>query len=76
MAIQYVCRYCHASLGKLDSHLLTESQLGFDRLTPEERKDIITSDIEGNCQVSVVCESCEQLIESNPDLLLLPHLFH
>ncbi|TCS94294.1 anti-sigma-F factor Fin family protein [Hazenella coriacea] len=76
MAIEYVCRYCHATVGKLESSDLTESQLGFDQLTPEERKDIITIDTNGNQRVRIVCESCQEVLERTPELSLQPYLFH
>jgi hypothetical protein len=76
MAIEYVCRYCHVHMGRIDSDTLTESELGFDQLTPEERKDIITSDIFGNCYVHIVCESCQEVLEGHPERSLLPSLFH
>lgn len=76
MAIEYVCRYCNTSLGFLDGNGLTEAQLGFDQLTPEERKDIITSDTDGNRQVRVICESCQQALENNPERMISPYLFH
>ncbi|MBA4495818.1 anti-sigma-F factor Fin [Paenactinomyces guangxiensis] len=76
MAINYICRYCNTLLGKLDATDLTDSQLGFDRLTPDEREDIITSDIGGNRQVRVICESCQKMIEGNPERSISPYLFH
>jgi hypothetical protein len=76
MSIQYICRYCQTKMGSLDGHELTESQLGFDQLTAEERADIITSDIDGSCQVRVVCESCQQLLERFPERVLDQYLFH
>ncbi|MGA8942993.1 MAG: anti-sigma-F factor Fin family protein [Thermoactinomyces sp.] len=76
MAIRYICRHCQKSIGTIDSPLVTESQLGFDQLTPEERKDIITSDIDGNRVVRVTCETCQDVLENNPERLLFPSLFH
>jgi hypothetical protein len=74
--MEYVCRYCHTSLGRIESSGLTDSQLGFDQLTLEEREDIISKDMSGGTQVRVVCESCQELIETYPEMLLLPHLYH
>ncbi|SFJ35522.1 anti-sigma-F factor Fin [Thermoflavimicrobium dichotomicum] len=76
MAIEYICRYCQIYLGRIDPDGLTEAQLGFDQLTPEERKDIITNDIDGNQYVHVVCETCQEVLESYPERSLLPSLFH
>jgi Protein of unknown function (DUF2757) len=76
MAYEYVCRYCHTLIGKIDHQEITEEQLGFDRLTPEEREDIITNDVYGNQQIRVVCETCQEVLESYPERSLLPCLFH
>lgn len=76
MEWEYICRYCQTVVGKIDASQVTEQQLGLDQLTPEERKDIITSNINGKQQVRIICETCQQTIDKNPDLLLEPYLFH
>ena len=76
MRLEYICRYCQTWLGSIDRGDLSDQQLGFDRLTPEEREDIITSNINGIQQVRIICETCQQTLEENPDLYLLPQLFH
>jgi hypothetical protein len=76
MAIFYVCRHCGHPLGTIKTGSVTESQLGFDQLTPDERKDIITSDMDGNQIVRVTCESCQLVLENDPERLLFPSLFH
>jgi hypothetical protein len=76
MSIRYVCRYCQTRIGTLDGNGLTESQLGFDQLTMEERADIITNDMDGSYQVRVVCESCQQLLDQFPERVLDQYLFH
>lgn len=70
MAIHYTCRYCHSSVGVINGHV-TEMQLGFHWLTPEERKDIISYDMKGDTLVRVVCETCQEMLDKNPELLLL-----
>lgn len=76
MRLEYICRYCHSLLGLIDRSELSDQQLGFDRLTPEEREDIITSNMNGIQQIRVICETCQQTLEENPEMHLLPQLFH
>ncbi|MFC7443359.1 anti-sigma-F factor Fin [Laceyella putida] len=76
MAIYYVCRHCGLPLGHITDGQVTESQLGFDQLTPEERKDIITNDMDGNQVVKITCESCQQVLEADPERVLYPSLYH
>lgn len=71
MAVNYVCRHCRTAIGSLDLEGLTEARLGFHFLTPEERSDIITYDLNGDVTVKVVCEYCSEALEANPELLLV-----
>ncbi|WP_149452707.1 anti-sigma-F factor Fin [Pasteuria penetrans] len=73
---EYICRHCKRRLGTLVGNIFSDEQLGLDRLTAEERIDIITESAMGGCQVRVVCEDCQQALESNPELSLTPYLFH
>lgn len=74
--VEYVCRFCQSSLGKLNSSVYSEVELGLDQLTPEEREDIISHDTDGQMRVQVVCENCEQILNHYPERALLPSLYH
>lgn len=76
VAIIYICRHCHFLIGRLEEQGLSEIQLGFNQLTPEEREDIITNDAEGNRIVRITCESCQEVVDSDPERLLYPSLYH
>ena len=76
MKLEYICRYCRSFVGAIEQGEWSDQELGFDLLTPEEREDIITSDIEGNQVVKVTCESCQQVLEKDPERVLYPSLFH
>lgn len=67
MKIRYICRYCHTLLGELNEEL-TEAQLGFGSLTPEERLDIIQVNDKDQLLVKVTCEICQETLESQPEL--------
>ncbi|MEC0179036.1 anti-sigma-F factor Fin family protein [Paenibacillus favisporus] len=71
MAINYICRHCRTPLGKIDSSLVTDTQLGFHSLTPAERRDIIAYDLSGDVTVKVICDYCREALENNPELSLL-----
>nr|WP_107728484.1 anti-sigma-F factor Fin [Desmospora activa] len=75
MMMEYRCRYCNHLIGQIEDDLVTELDLGFHRLTPAERRDIIIDDGDGHTHVKVVCESCQEMLERNPDLLLLSRPF-
>lgn len=69
MSIKYVCRYCEKEIGHIDSPNVTESQLGFHFLTPDERKHIISYENNGDVVARVVCEYCQEALERNPELV-------
>lgn len=71
MAINYICRHCRSFQGRIDSAGITESQLGFDSLTLEERRDIIAYDFNGEMTVKVTCEHCREALEAHPELSLI-----
>ncbi|MUT67710.1 anti-sigma-F factor Fin family protein [Paenibacillus sp. NEAU-GSW1] len=71
MAVNYICRHCRTSMGTIEQSGITEHQLGFHFLTPEERSDIIAYDPNGNVTVKVICDYCREALEANPELLLV-----
>lgn len=71
MAVNYICRHCKTSIGSIEGTMVTEQQLGFHSLTPEERSDIIAYDSSGNVTVKVVCDYCNEALSTNPDLMLI-----
>ncbi|SMO81097.1 anti-sigma-F factor Fin family protein [Melghirimyces algeriensis] len=75
MAVKYLCRYCDTMIGTIDNEEVTELQLGFHWLTPKERKDIISYDPSGQTTVRVVCETCQEMLNRNPELSLLSRPF-
>lgn len=70
MSVKYICPHCQTSLGEVQSNV-TEFQLGFHFLTPEERRDIISYNSSGDVIVSIACDYCREALEHNPELSLL-----
>lgn len=68
MAIYYYCRHCGVQVGKIEQSIISTSQLGFDHLTGEERREMIEYDGSGNVYVKVICEDCQEALERNPEL--------
>jgi len=71
MSVVYTCRHCQMSIGRIEQSHVTEDQLGFHFLTPEERRDIISYDLEGNVTVRVICDFCKEALDIHPELSLL-----
>lgn len=71
MAVNYICKHCRSFIGRIEQSNVTEQQLGFQLLTPEERGDIIAYDASGDVTVKIACDYCNEAINSNPDLMLV-----
>lgn len=76
MAIYYYCRHCNVQVGKIEETLVSATQLGFDHLTAEEKKEMIDYDSDGNVYVKVICEDCQEALERNPLLHLYGNIIH
>jgi hypothetical protein len=70
MSVKYYCRYCSTALGEINDPDVSEMQLGFHFLTPEERRDIITYS-QHDVNVKLVCEYCREALEAHPELSLV-----
>ncbi|MFC7061766.1 anti-sigma-F factor Fin [Halobacillus seohaensis] len=66
MKILYKCRHCQGQVGKLDRNQVEVSELGLECLTPDDQREMITYDHEGNLNIRTICDSCEQSLEQNP----------
>jgi hypothetical protein len=71
MSVKYICRHCLTFVGEINNTAISEYQLGFHFLTPEERRDIISYNIDGDVTVKVVCDYCREALDANPELSLV-----
>ena len=67
MAIYYHCRHCGVNIGTLDQESVNSERLGFDKLSEEERQDMVSYDTQGDIHVTSICEDCQELLQTNPD---------
>lgn len=73
MSIVYKCRHCGHVIGELEDKTLDTSKLGFDRLSMEEKKEMIHHQYNGDVHVHVICESCEEYLKQHPYYHELTH---
>lgn len=71
MAVNYICRHCKTPIGTINKPEITEHELGFHFLTPEERSDIIAYGLDGEITVKVICDYCREALDANPELALV-----
>jgi len=68
MTIKYVCKHCQNEIATINSSV-TDSQLGLNALSEQEKQDMISYDSMGNMQVNICCDYCYEALNANPDLL-------
>lgn len=71
MIVKYMCKHCESPLGEIIKENISEQQLGFHFLTPDERKDIIAYNHHGHIIVKMTCDYCNEALHTNPELFLL-----
>ncbi|WP_019536486.1 anti-sigma-F factor Fin family protein [Paenibacillus ginsengihumi] len=71
MSVKYICRHCQTPIGEISQGEVSEFRLGFHFLTPDERRDIISYNLNGDVIVKVVCDYCKEALDANPELSLL-----
>ncbi|WP_139492593.1 anti-sigma-F factor Fin [Brevibacillus dissolubilis] len=71
MSYRYVCRCCGMKIGEIEQQHVSETQLGLDSLTPEERQHIIAKDASGDTIIRLTCNYCRDAMEQNPELSLI-----
>ena len=65
MKIRYVCENCDSTVSELEMPAIDEEKLGFNVLTPEERREIIKLDEgTGILTVTSLCDDCIEALEA------------
>ena len=67
LPIYYYCRHCGVNIGTVDDQLYDDEQLGFQILTEEDRREMISVDASGNIHVKSICDYCYESFLQNPN---------
>ncbi len=67
MAIHYTCRHCGTKMGTIEKTSITSASLGLDKLTEQERMEMVSYDSAGDIHITSICEDCQEALERNPD---------
>ncbi|MCP8618175.1 anti-sigma-F factor Fin family protein [Salirhabdus salicampi] len=67
MAVVYSCRYCGNTVGEIQEPVVEEQQLGLDRLTNEERLEMVEYNGNGDIEIKTICEHCHEALNRNPE---------
>lgn len=76
MSIVYKCRHCGHRIGKVDQQIVSTSMLGWDKLSTQDKKQMIEYKENGDVHLKVICESCESTLHEHPDYYELDYFLH
>lgn len=67
MAIVYKCRHCKQLIGRIEQAFVDTTALGWQTLTANERKEMVHYATNGDIEMHVICEDCQETLEHYPD---------
>ncbi|MFD2681342.1 anti-sigma-F factor Fin [Bacillus seohaeanensis] len=76
MTIHYNCRHCGVSVGSLQQTSVQSEKLGINKLTEEERLNMVNYQDNGDIHIKTICEDCQESLERNPDYHSLDYIIH
>ncbi|MGY0694528.1 anti-sigma-F factor Fin [Virgibacillus sp. FSP13] len=66
MSIVYQCRHCGQVIGELDQQVVDTAMLGLDKLSVEDKKEMVHYQQNGDVHIKTICENCEASLGANP----------
>jgi len=66
MSIVYKCRHCGHVIGQLDQSSVNKSRLGLDKLSNEDKEEMVQYHSNGDVHIQAICESCEESLGDHP----------
>jgi hypothetical protein len=76
MALKYRCRHCGIQMGTIDNISVDSESVGLNKLTDEERMEMISYESTGDVHIKSICEDCHESLERNPDYYQHDYLIH
>lgn len=67
LSIIYKCNYCGIDVGRLEQQVIDTSILGWDKLSNEDKKEMIRYQSTGDVHILTICESCEETLGLHPE---------
>ncbi|HLR66660.1 anti-sigma-F factor Fin family protein [Virgibacillus alimentarius] len=66
MSIVYKCRHCGHVIGEIEEQIVDTSMLGWDKLSIEDKKEMINYNSNGDIHIHAICENCEDTLGQHP----------
>lgn len=76
LSIHYQCRHCGVKLGTLEVDSIDTERLGLNKLTDEERQDMVSYQSSGDIHIKSICEDCHESFDKNPEYYQNDFLIH
>ncbi|MUK88070.1 DUF2757 family protein [Ornithinibacillus sp. L9] len=67
MSIVYKCRHCGDVIGQLEQRVIDTTVLGWDKLSNEDKKEMIEYQANGDVHIQSICENCEESLGHHPE---------
>ncbi|ENH97623.1 hypothetical protein J416_04466 [Gracilibacillus halophilus YIM-C55.5] len=73
MTLVYTCKHCGGEVGRINPTEINAERLGWNVLSTEERQKLMQYQPDQSINFEVICESCQQILEQNPEYHELDH---
>ncbi|MFD1066918.1 anti-sigma-F factor Fin [Oceanobacillus locisalsi] len=67
MVINYGCRHCGKEIGMLNDTEMDVSLRFLDLLKEQDMAEMLTPAQDGSFRLEVICEYCQQALDTHPD---------
>jgi hypothetical protein len=67
MSIVYSCRHCGKEIGEIKEQVVDTALLGWNKLTDEEKREMIQYKSNGDVKIQAICENCEETLGTHPE---------
>ena len=67
MSVVYTCRHCGLVIGEINEQVVDTTMLGWNKLSDEEKKEMIQYKSNGDVHIQAICENCEDTLGTHPE---------
>lgn len=67
MSIIYNCRHCGHVIGEIRQRVVDTTILGWDKLSAEEKQEMIQYQDNGDIHIHAICDNCKESLGSHPE---------
>ncbi|GAA0467211.1 anti-sigma-F factor Fin [Alkalibacillus silvisoli] len=76
MSVKVKCRHCLRAIGEMKDSNQVQQLVQEQPLSNDELNEILQEDEQGELNVLLVCEECEEILTQNPSLFEQDNFIH